>query len=167
MTFVDDEVRTTLLETTKLNNYDLRKHLNKNNKIDERNLTVNFSDGSIEENVDYVLAAVGRSANIDNLGLENTDIKVNLKGFIIADEFEQTNVEGLYAIGDVSGKLELTLVAIKAGRTLAERLFNNKPDLKWTWKCSYSYLFIHTNRCCRIIRKRSQREIWRGECRRL
>ena len=52
------------------------------------------------------------------------------KGFIAVDEYQNTVVPGIYALGDVTGEKELTPVAIKAGRTLSERLFNGKTDAK-------------------------------------
>ena len=145
LTFVDDEVRNNLLDWMKLSGYDLRKGINISevNKVDTNNLTVHFSDCTIEENVDYVLSAVGRSANIDNLGLENTTIQVSPKGYIEADDYEQTNVEGVYAIGDVTGKIELTPVAIKAGRTLVERLFNKRSGLKMDYENVPTVIFSH------------------------
>lgn len=59
--------------------------------------------------------AVGRVANTQSLTLSNTDIKLSPSGNILADEWENTNAQGVYAIGDVTGKLNLTPVAVKAG----------------------------------------------------
>ena len=52
------------------------------------------------------------------------------------DEYQNTVVDGIYALGDVTGEKELTPVAIKAGRTLSERLFNGKTMLRWTTRLS-------------------------------
>lgn len=74
--------------------------------------------------VDVLLWAIGRHANTEKLGLENVSVKVTEKtGDIIADEYQNTNVENIYAIGDVAGKALLTPVAIAAGRRLSNRLF--------------------------------------------
>eukprot|EP00494_Astrolonche_serrata_P001997 UN02003 len=78
---------------------------------------------------DYVLYAIGRGPMSDILNIEKVGLKTDKKGHIISDELEQTNVEGVYSLGDINGKIELTPVAIAAGRTLAERLFNGKKDL--------------------------------------
>jgi len=145
LAFVDDEVRDTLLESMKINNYDFRSGLTieKIEKISNKNLNVHFSDGTVEENVEYMLSAVGRKPNTENLGLETTDIQVNKAGYIAVDEFEATTVEGVYAIGDVIGKIELTPVAIRAGRTLVERLFNNRPGLKMDYENVPTVIFSH------------------------
>lgn len=60
------------------------------------------------------------------LVFEKTGVKLTERGNIYSDEFENTSVPGIYALGDVTGKLDLTPVAVKAGRQLSERLFNNK-----------------------------------------
>ena len=64
------------------------------------------------------------------LVLKKTGVRLTEKGTIYSDEFENTSVPGIYALGDVTGKLDLTPVAVKAGRQLSERLFNNKADAK-------------------------------------
>ena len=73
------------------------------------------------------MAAIGRIANVDGLGIDRLGIELNRLKFVPTDEYEQTVVPGLYAIGDVAGKILLTPVAVAAGRALAERLFNNNP----------------------------------------
>jgi glutathione reductase (NADPH) len=145
LAFADDEVVEVLEKNMKIHNYDLRKKLNidKIEKIADKNLTVYLTDGSTIENVDCVLVAVGRPANTEGLCLENTNIQLGKNGEIIVDEFQNTTVEGVYAIGDVTGKYELTPVAIKAGRILSERLFNNKPHLKMDYSNIPTVIFSH------------------------
>src|SRR6202034_2973939 len=63
---------------------------------------------------------------IEDLGLEKAGVKQDDKGRIIADEYQNTNVENIYSLGDVVGKLELTPVAIAAGRRLGDRLFGGE-----------------------------------------
>ncbi|KAL1923105.1 uncharacterized protein VTP21DRAFT_9481 [Calcarisporiella thermophila] len=79
--------------------------------------------------VDCVLWAVGRSPNLRGLDLENSGVKLNDRGHIAVDAFQQTNVDGVLALGDVCGVAELTPVAIAAGRRLADRLFG-PPQFK-------------------------------------
>ncbi|KAK7949019.1 uncharacterized protein PG986_009905 [Apiospora aurea] len=89
-------------------------------------LTIHYSDSNGEgklDGVDHLIWAIGRTPATQNLGLENAGVKTNNMGHIIADDFQNTNVENVYALGDVCGKAELTPVAIAAGRRLAERLF--------------------------------------------
>lgn len=79
-------------------------------------------DGATLE-VDCVLWAIGRSPEVEDLGLDKAGVKQNGKGHIIADDFQNTNVPNIFSLGDVSGKVELTPVAIAAGRRLSDRLF--------------------------------------------
>ena len=90
-----------------------------------------------------VIWAIGRGANTQNIGLENTDIKLKANGYIETDAYENTSVSGVYAIGDVNGKIALTPVAIAAGRRLSERLFNNKPEEKLDYTNVPSVIFTH------------------------
>ncbi|KAG5350913.1 hypothetical protein C0989_008811 [Termitomyces sp. Mn162] len=85
-------------------------------------LTV-FTDKGEKIEVDTVLWAIGRHALTKDLGLEEVGVKMNEKGDIVVDEYQNTSVKGIYAIGDVQGKALLTPVAIAAGRRLSNRLF--------------------------------------------
>ena len=87
--------------------------------------------------------AVGREANVEPLNLPVTGIKLNESGFIVTDEYQNTGVDGLYALGDVCGIEMLTPVAIAAGRKLSERLFNNKPYSKLDYSNIPSVIFSH------------------------
>ncbi|KAI8335200.1 hypothetical protein BC941DRAFT_378662 [Chlamydoabsidia padenii] len=73
--------------------------------------------------VDCVLWATGRDPNVKNLNLAAANVKSTDRGHIVVDEYQNTSVDGLYALGDVCGREELTPVAIAAGRKLADRLF--------------------------------------------
>ena len=78
----------------------------------------------VKEEYDTVLFAIGRYALTKDLNFESVGVKVEANGKIKATDVEETNVPHIYAIGDVIyGKLELTPVAIKAGKLLAHRLF--------------------------------------------
>jgi glutathione-disulfide reductase len=92
---------------------------------------------------DTVIWAVGRRPNTDKLGLDAAGVNVMPNGIIPVDGYENTNVPGIYAIGDVTGKVPLTPVAIAAGRKLAERLFNGKPDSKVDYDNVPSVVFAH------------------------
>lgn len=82
-------------------------------------------NGEVKLTVDRVIAAVGRQANTDKLGIENTSIQLDEKGQVVVNDRHETHAEGVYAIGDVIDRVDLTPVAIRAGRTLSEFLFNN------------------------------------------
>ena len=76
-----------------------------------------------EMEVNELLWAIGRAPEIDKLGLDRIGVKLARKGHIEVDEYQNTNVEGVYALGDVTGQAELTPVAIAAGRALSNRVF--------------------------------------------
>jgi pyruvate/2-oxoglutarate dehydrogenase complex dihydrolipoamide dehydrogenase (E3) component len=88
-----------------------------------------------EDTFDTVLFAIGRRPETKRLNLDKIGVKLDASGKIIVNEYEQTSVDNIFAIGDViKGGLELTPVAIKAGQLLADRLFNintTKPKMDY------------------------------------
>lgn len=93
----------------------------------DNSLTITLEDGR-SETVDCLIWAIGREPANDNINLQAAGVALNEKGYIKVDKFQNTNVPGIYAVGDNTGAVELTPVAVAAGRRLSERLFNNKPD---------------------------------------
>ena len=85
-----------------------------------------LSDGAAIE-ADQVMLAVGRSPNTKNIGLEAAGVKLAPSGAVAVDETSRSNVPSIYAIGDVSGRIALTPVAIREGHAVADTLFGNKP----------------------------------------
>ncbi|KAG5988132.1 GTP-binding protein gtr1 [Claviceps lovelessii] len=112
-------------------------------------LTVTYRDGQGNESsisgVDHLIWAVGRVPETDKIGLKEVGVKLNEKGHVIVDEYQNSSVDGIYALGDVTGQVELTPVAIAAGRKLAHRLFG--PAQFSTLKLDYqnvpSVVFSH------------------------
>ncbi len=101
---------------------------------------------STDDNIDgfdAVIWAVGRSPNTRNLNLQVADVKMQQNGIIPVDDYQNTNIEGIYALGDVTGKSPLTPVAVAAGRQLADRLFNDNPNSKLDYKLIPSVVFSH------------------------
>ncbi|KAG9318222.1 hypothetical protein JVU11DRAFT_303 [Chiua virens] len=96
-------------------------------------LTIHHSGQTTE--VDCLIWAIGRHANTEGLGLKELGIRLDKQGDVIVDEFQNTDVPGVYAIGDVQGKALLTPVAISAGRRLSNRLFG--PEKFKNDKLSY------------------------------
>jgi len=92
---------------------------------------------------DCLIWAIGRIPNTDQLNLEDIDLICDVRGFIPVDEYQNTNIDNIYAIGDVTGKATLTPVAIAAGRKLAERLFAGKADSKLDYNNIASVVFTH------------------------
>ncbi len=93
--------------------------------------------------VDSLIWAIGREPATDNLNLGVTGVKTNDKGYIEVDKFQNTSVPGIYAVGDNTGAVELTPVAVAAGRRLSERLFNNKPDEHLDYSNIPTVVFSH------------------------
>ncbi|KAL3467522.1 hypothetical protein BJX64DRAFT_247919 [Aspergillus heterothallicus] len=83
------------------------------------------NDGS-ELEVNELLWAVGRVPEVEDLHLSVPGVKLNEKGHVVVDEYQNSSVDGIYAIGDVTGQAELTPVAIAAGRQLGNRLFGGE-----------------------------------------
>jgi len=85
--------------------------------------TVFLQNGEKIEEVETVLMATGRSPLVAPLNLDGAGVAQKDGGYIIADDYSATNVDGVFALGDVVGNIELTPMAIAAGRRLADRLF--------------------------------------------
>ena len=111
-------------------------------KLDNGDIQIHFEDGTTHTS-QKVIWAVGRKANVQQLNLEVAGVELTERGFIQVDEYQNTTTPGIYALGDVSGEKELTPVAIKAGRTLAERLFNGKTDAKMDYELIPTVVFSH------------------------
>jgi len=106
-------------------------------------LEVKLSNGETLAGFDQVLWAIGRDPNVANLNLKEIGVHCDSRGFITTDDYQQTNVENVYAIGDVTGRVPLTPVAIAAGRRLADRLFNNQQQRKLVYSNIPSVMFSH------------------------
>jgi glutathione reductase (NADPH) len=106
--------------------------------------TLTLKDGRVFEGFDTVLFAIGRAPATKNLGLETIGVETNRKGQIVVDQFENTTVANIYALGDVTQTgFELTPVAIAAGRRLADRLFGGCPDARIPYECIPTVVFSH------------------------
>jgi glutathione reductase (NADPH) len=77
--------------------------------------------------VDLAMAAIGRDPNSRDIGLEGAGVKLDARGFIPVDEFSRTNVDHIYAVGDVTGRVALTPIAIREGHAVADTLFGGRP----------------------------------------
>lgn len=117
----------TLTEIIEQSDMTLHKHAvpQKVEKNPDGSLTLSLEDGRTET-VDTLIWAIGRKPVIQGLQIEKAGVELLESGHIAVDKFQNTNVAGIYAVGDVTGHYELTPVAIAAGRRLSERLFNNK-----------------------------------------
>ena len=111
-------------------------------KNSDGTLTLFLEDGR-SQTVDCLVWAIGRVPMTDQLNLEAAGVKTNSKGFIEVDKYQNTNVQGIYAVGDNTGAVELTPVAVAAGRRLSERLFNNKPTEHLDYNLIPTVVFSH------------------------
>lgn len=91
-------------------------------------LSVEMTDGTTLE-TDAVMYAIGRTPNIDNLGLKEAGVALKDNGAIAVDSYSKTNVDHIWAVGDVTDRIALTPVAIKEGHAFADTEYGNKP---WT-----------------------------------
>ena len=127
--------------------------------------TLVAADGREFADFDCVLWAIGRSANVADLDLRAAGVALDANGFVATDEFQNTNVAGIYAIGDVTGRRGLTPVAIAAGRRLSDRLFGGKRERQLDYELIPTVVFTHPpigtrgperERGARALRRRGQ-----------
>lgn len=105
-------------------------------------LHIEFENGETLA-VDCLIWAIGREPATDAINLEAAGVETDSRGYIKVDEYQNTTSKGIYAVGDSIGKVELTPVAVKAGRLLSERLFNNKPEAKMDYELVPTVVFSH------------------------
>lgn len=99
--------------------------------------------GIVLDGFDTVIWAVGRKPNTQNINLAAAGVHADQRGFIPVDKFQQTNVESVFAVGDATPQIQLTPVAIAAGRRLAMRLYDGKKDLYLDYNNIASVVFSH------------------------
>ncbi len=123
----DHDVRLALTEELTARGIEIRAHTHVT-RIDKRGdgLVASLKDGTTLA-VDVILYATGRTPNTGALGLDEIGVKRRESGAIVVDEAQRTSVPHIYAIGDVTDRLNLTPVAIAEGRAIAETLFNRNP----------------------------------------
>jgi glutathione reductase (NADPH) len=92
---------------------------------------------------DALIWAVGRDPNSDGAGFDQVGIATDPAGHILTDEWQNTNIPGIYALGDVTNRKALTPVAVAAGRCLSDRLFGGKPQAKISYDLVPSVVFSH------------------------
>lgn len=113
-------------------------------KNDDGSLDIHFNDSDDILTVDCLVWAIGRTPATDEIGLEAVGVAMNDKSFVKVDKFQNTNVSGIYAVGDIiENGVALTPVAVAAGRRLSERLFNNKPDEHLDYDLIPTVVFSH------------------------
>ena len=101
------------------------------------------SDGVGMEGVDQIIYAIGRSADLDSLKLDNAGVATTDRGFIESDLYQCTNQSNIFVLGDVTGRAALTPVAIAAGRRLADRLYDAQSDRHLDYQLIPTVVFSH------------------------
>ncbi|QPC97843.1 glutathione-disulfide reductase [Qipengyuania soli] len=96
-----------------------------------------------EEHVDQVMFATGRVPNIEGLGLEKAGVELGEKGQIKVDRFSKTNIDHIYAVGDVTDRVQLTPVAIREGQAFADTIFGKGDPVAVDHSCIPSAVFSH------------------------
>jgi glutathione reductase (NADPH) len=105
--------------------------------------TLTAADGREFSGFDCLLWAIGRTSNVAGLNLESAGVAVDEGEYVVTDGFQNTNVPGIYAIGDVTGRAALTPVAIAAGRRLSDRLFGKQTDRRLEYSMIPTVVFTH------------------------
>lgn len=126
-------------EGHQLHTFAIPKQVIKNH---DNSLTLTLENGECYE-VDCLIWAIGREPATQNMNIESAGLAVNRNGFIEVDKYQNTNVPGIYSVGDDTEATALTPVAVAAGRRLSERLFNNKPDEHLDYTNIPTVVFTH------------------------
>ena len=106
-------------------------------------LRLALEDGRTVGPFDCIVWAIGRRPRTDDLGLDRAGVALDAAGHIVVDAYQRTNVEGVFAIGDVTGRELLTPVAIAAGRRLADREFGGAAGRHLDYRLIPSVIFSH------------------------
>ena len=109
-------------------NFRLNCRLDRIEKLDDGSVRIHFTDGRTLD-TDVLMWALGRVPNIEGLGLDAAGVMLDARGAIAVDRENRTNVPNIFAVGDVTDRVQLTPVAIREGHSFADTQFGNKP---WT-----------------------------------
>ncbi|HAW92044.1 MULTISPECIES: glutathione-disulfide reductase [unclassified Arsukibacterium] len=142
----DPDMTDMLLARMKQDKMQLHTHTNVRQVVKNHagKLTVSCEDGTEFTDVDCLIWAIGRAPATANLNLQAAGVKTDNQGYIRTDKYQNSNVKGIYAVGDITGEAQLTPVAVKAGRLLAERLFNPElPDAHMDYSLIPTIVFSH------------------------
>ncbi len=140
----DDMLSTTLAEIMQEDGVNLHTHtqVQEVKKQTDGSLVVHLNgDRRIE--ADVLIWAIGREPANDKINIENTDVELDERGYIKVDKYQNTTASNIYAIGDNIGKIDLTPVAVKAGRLLCDRLFNGKDTAHMDYDLIPTVVFSH------------------------
>jgi glutathione reductase (NADPH) len=139
----DEQIRDRLLQISMMKGIDFRFNAKFEGieKQADGSLKVSMSNHAPIE-VDCVMFATGRVPNTENLGLDAAGVELNEKGAIRVDEDNRSSVPSIYAVGDVTDRIQLTPIAIREGQAFADTIFGNKPT-KVDYHCVPAAVFSH------------------------
>jgi glutathione reductase (NADPH) len=139
----DEQIRDRLLQISMMKGIDFRFNAKFEGieKQADGSLKVTMSNHAPIE-VDCVMFATGRVPNTENLGLEAAGVELNEKGAIRVDEDNRSSVPSIYAVGDVTDRIQLTPIAIREGQAFADTIFGNKPT-RVDYHCVPAAVFSH------------------------
>ncbi len=123
----DDEARGLVADTMRAQGIDIHTNTNIANMAEQGGKCLVTATDGRSATFDKVLFATGRAPNTGDLGLENTDVQLGAGGEIIVDGYSQTAQPSIYAIGDVTDRVNLTPVAIREGMAFVETVFKGNP----------------------------------------
>ncbi|CAF1034165.1 unnamed protein product [Rotaria sordida] len=128
----DEDVQAKLTEELKKSGIHLRyeTEVERIEKLSDDSYSVKFKNDTKTINTNLVMFAIGRQPSTQNIGLEKIGVKINEKSIIEVDDYSQTNISNIYAVGDCTDRKALTPVAIQEGHYLANMLFNNEQPRK-------------------------------------
>ena len=141
----DAMLRETLMEEMLANGVNIlpRTQVQSVERLDDGSLRIRC-DGTTEVlHVDTLLWAIGRTPATADLGLASAGIETHADGTIPTDRYQNSSTPGVYAIGDITGRMPLTPVAIAAGRRLADRLFGGQQDRHLDYQNVPTVVFSH------------------------
>ena len=141
----DAMLRETLLEEMLDQGVDIMPRTQITEIVKEEDGSLSLCDDKGNKNTGFseVIWAIGRHPNTQGMNLDAVNIEQDKAGYIITDLYQNTNIENIFAIGDVTGRAPLTPVAIAAGRRLADRLYNNQKDRHLDYKMIATVVFSH------------------------
>ena len=141
----DVMLRDTLMEGMVEDGVNIMSKINVQKIVKEvgNKLTIVCDNGIVLENYDALIWAIGRAPATADLNLEAAGIEYDERGYIPCDEYQNTNVKNIYSVGDVTGRAQLTPVAIAAARRLSDRLFNNMAERKLDYENIPTVMFSH------------------------
>ncbi len=123
----DETIRDRLLTISMMKGIDFKFHV-AFERIEKQGdgLKVNM-DGTDPIEADAVMFAIGRQPNTEGLGLETAGVEIDDKGAVVVDADNKSTCDSIYAVGDVTNRVQLTPVAIREGQAFADTLFGDKP----------------------------------------